>query len=255
MPDPSDQIQVPRSRRFAQMKRPRWLRNAWFATRQSVGARAGTLPLLRFAPAPYTRVMVERHHDLCIDGMPRSANTFGGWAFLDQNPGAQLAHHQCLPGQILRAVKLGVPCVALVRDPLPNLTSLVIAAENDLSHDLAFWAWIDYYERVASVRDRIVVCTFEEVLDDPAVMSRRSNEKFGTSFTDTPMGDAEKKRIVEALEENERKMSSRPGHGTVPNEHKKSLQPQVREALSRHPKLPGAETLYAELTAGLGEGA
>jgi hypothetical protein len=248
MPDPSSTIQVPRSRRFAQMKRPRWIRNAWFATRQSIGARAGTLPLLRFAPAPYARVMVEADMDICIDGMPRSANTFGGWAFLEQNPDAVLAHHQCLPGQILRSVKLGVPTAALIRDPLPNLTSLVIAAENDLSHDLAYRAWIDYYRRVATVRDKVAICTFEEVLEDPAVIARRVNELYGTDFVCDPMDEAAKQEVVEKLEHNEAMMNSRPGHGTVPNPHKKSLQPEVREKLSNHRLLPAAEKIYTDLT-------
>ena len=248
MPSPGDTITVPRSRRFAQMKRPRWLRNAWFATRQTVGRSGWTIPLLRYAPAPYTRVLVSRDMDICIDGMPRSANTFGGWAFLDQNPEAELAHHQCLPGQILRSVRLGVPTALLIREPLPNLTSLVIAAENDLSHDLAFWAWIDYYRRAARVKDRLAVCRFEEVLDDPAVIARRVNRIHGTSFKDDPMSDEDKQRIVQSLEENERQMRSRPGHGTVPNPHKENLQPQVREQLAKHPRLPEAEALYAELT-------
>jgi N-acetylglucosaminyl-diphospho-decaprenol L-rhamnosyltransferase len=249
VPDRSTTIAVPPSRRLAQMNRPRWLRNAWFATRQLTGARAGTLPLLRFAPAPYMRVMVQKDMDACIDGMPRSANTFGGWAFLEQNPDASLAHHQCLPGQVLRAVRLGVPCAVLIREPLANLTSLVIAAENDLSHKLAFRAWIDYYRRVATVRDRVALCTFEEVLDDPAVIARRINAAYGTEFNCQPMDEAQKRDIVERLEQHHAEMRIRPGHGTVPNNHKENLKPGVRKALSQHRLLPAADALYAELTA------
>lgn len=229
------------------MKRPRAVRNAWFATRYLMGSHALTYPLLRYAPAPYARVMVEQDMDACIDALPRSANTFAGWAFLDQNPDVRLAHHVHLPMQVIRSVRLGVPCSVLIREPLANLTSLVIAGENDLSHDLAYRVYIDYYRRVAAVRETVAVCTFEEVLEDPSVVARRLNESYGTSFRADPMGDDKKQEIVAGLERNEEQMGSRPAHGTVPNAHKENLKPAVREQLARHPLLPRASAIYEVL--------
>jgi hypothetical protein len=242
---------APRSRRFAQMKRPRSVRNAWFAGRYLLGSHDLTYGLLRYAPAPYARVMVREGMEACIEGLPRSANTFGGWAFLEQNPDVRLAHHMHVPQQALRAVKLGVPCVVLVRRPLGNLTSLVIAGENDLSHELAFRIYIDYYRRVATVRDRIALCSFDEVLADPSVVARRLNEAYGTAFRADPMTEEEKRDVVERLERNEEQMRSRPGHGTVPNPYKEELKPAVRAALERHPLLPRAEAAYRALAAAI----
>jgi hypothetical protein len=229
------------------MKRPRPVRNAWFATRYVLGSHALTYPLLRYAPAPYARVIVEEWMDACIEGLPRSANTFGGWAFMEQNPGVRLAHHMHVPMQALRAVRLGVPCVVLIRQPLANLTSLVIAGENDLSHDLALRVYIHYYHRMLSIRDEIAVCTFEEVLQDPSVIAQRLNKTHSTNFSAAPMGEATKQDIIRRLERNEREMSSRPGHGTVPNAFKDRLKPVIRETLARHPLLPRAEVAYAAL--------
>jgi hypothetical protein len=237
----------PRSRRYARMQRPRWVRNGWFATRYLLGSYAVTYPVLRLAPAPYARVMVEREHEVCIEGLPRSANTFGGWAFLDQNADARLAHHMHVPQQAVRSVRLGVPCAVLVREPIGNLTSLVIAGENDLSHDLAYRVFIHYHRKVATVRDRIVVCTFDEVLDDPSVIARRLNNRFGTTFVAEPFTATDKDRIVEGLERNERELGSRPAHATVPSQYKESLKPAVRGALAAHPMLPAARAAYAAL--------
>ena len=47
--------EAPRSRRFAQMKRPPWVRNAWFGTRYFLGSHGPTFPALHLAPAPYSR--------------------------------------------------------------------------------------------------------------------------------------------------------------------------------------------------------
>lgn len=230
------------------MKRPRWLRNGWFATRYLLGSHAVTFPLLHLAPAPYARVMVRRGMDVCIDGLPRSSNTFAGWAFLDQNPNVDLAHHVHLPMQFRRAVRLGIPTAVLIREPLGNLTSLVIAGESDLSHELAYRVYLHYYRQAAAVRDRVALCTFDEVLDDPSVVARRLNESFGTNFRADPMSDEEKQRIIESLERNEEEMGSRPAHATIPTGYKEKLKPAVRSELSRHRLLPEAEALYAELT-------
>ena len=241
---------APRSRRFAQKKRPRSVRNAWFATRYLLGSHRLTFGLLRVLPAPYSRVMVEAGMDACIEGLPRSANTFGGWAFLAQNPGVDLAHHVHMPEQADRALRVGVPCAVLVREPIGTLTSLVIAGENDLSHELAYRTYLHYFRRIGAIRDRVAVCTFEEVLDDPSVIGRRLNARYGTSFNEGPMGEAEKREIVEGLEENERQMGSRPGHGTVPNAHKEGLKPAVREALKQHRLLPEARRVYGYVADG-----
>jgi hypothetical protein len=249
--DTTNVDRVPVSRRFAQMRRPRWLRNAWFATRYGLGSNRFTYPLLHFAPAPYARVMVKRGMDACIDGLPRSSNTFAGWAFLDQNSGLELAHHVHLPWQFQRSVRLGIPTIVLVREPLGNLTSLVIAGENDLSHDLAYRVYLHYYGRAAAIRDQLALATFDEVLADPSVVARRLNERFGTSFRADPMSESDKERIVESLRRNEERMGSRPAHATVPTDFKESLKPAVRAALAEHPRLPEAEALYADLTRGL----
>jgi hypothetical protein len=245
---------TPFSRRFAARKRPRWVRNTWFATRYLMGSHELTYPLMRFTPAPYSRVRVEPGMDACIDSLPRSANTVGGIAFLERNPGVRLAHHMHVPTQVDRAVRFGVPCAVLIRKPVPNLTSLVIAGEMDLAHDLAYRIYIHYYRRVAVVLDRVAICSFEEVLEDPSVIARRLNEKHGTSFDTTPMTDADKSALVEDIERRQAEAGTRPGHGTVPSAYKERLKPAIRAELSRHPLLPRAEAAYARLARRLPQG-
>ncbi len=226
------------------MRRPRAIRNGWFVARYVLGSYRATYPLLRFAPAPYSRVMVKIGMDACIDGMPRSANTFGGTAFLQQNPGVRLAHHMHLPEQVGRAVRLGVPCVVLLRDPLSNLASLVIAGDNDLSPYAAFRVYIDYYRRIARLRKRLALCRFEEVLEDPSVIARRLNDFYGTDFRADPLDGRAKRKIVQLLEQQQGAMNARPGHVTVPNDYKERLKPVVRKALAAHPLLAEAEAAY-----------
>ena len=239
---------VPFSRRFAAMRRPRAVRNGWFAARYVLGSHAATYPLLRAAPAPYSRVMVRSDTQACIEGLPRSSNTFGVMAFMERNPTTRLAHHMHVPMQFIRAARLGIPCAVLIREPLPNLTSLVIAGENDLSHELAFRVYLDYFRRLRSVTDSVVVCTFDQVVNDPSVIPRRLNQRFATRFHTDGHGPDAKRLIVERLTELQEASGSRPGHGTVPSEYKNALKPSVRGQLAGHRLLPRAEAAYTELS-------
>lgn len=238
------------SRRLAERRRPRIVRNAWFATRFFLGSHALTYPLLRWAPAPYARVMVERGMDACIEGLPRSANTFGGLVFLEQNPGVALAHHMHVPMQFLNAVRLGVPCCVLIRRPVDNLASMAIAGDNDVSHDLLFRVYLHYLGKIETVRDRVTLCTFDEVLAEPGIIARRLNAFYGTSFNAEPPSAEQTSRIVEALKGDER---VRPGHVPVPTQFKEDLKPKVKRALSEHRMLPAAAALYDRLAAGAGD--
>lgn len=237
------------SRRIAGLKRPRLVRNAWFATRYFLGSHRLTYPLLKWAPAPYARVMVSAESEACIDGLPRSANTFGGLVFLEQNPGVALAHHMHLPAQFLGAVRLGVPTCVLIRRPVDNLASMAITADNDISHDLLFRTYLHYLGKIETVRDKVVLCTFDEVVAEPGIIARRLNEFFGTSFNAEPMTEERSRGLVDALGSDER---IRPGHVPVPTAYKEDLKPLVKRDLSEHRLLPKAEALYERLAATAG---
>lgn len=237
-----------RTPRFAAV-RTRTARNAYFATRYLLACNAVTYPLLRVVPAAYEEAIVTRDMNACIDGLPRSANTFGTMAFIERNPGAKLAHHTHVPQQLRRAVRLGVPCVVLIREPVGNLTSLIIAGRDGLSHGLALRVYIHYHRQVSKLRDRLALCTFDEVLDDPAVIARRLNARFGTRFDPTPTDQRERQAVVDELARREEQSDIPPTHARVPGDYKESLKPKVREALRRHRLLPAAEEIYEELAA------
>lgn len=218
------------------------LRSGWFAMRYLSGDRELTFPLHRMLPAPYSRRIVDRATDVCIDGLPRSANSFGTLFFQSQNPGALTAHHTHVPAQFRRAVRLGVPCAILVREPLATLTSLLIAYDRALVPSLAFRVYTRYYRQLAEVRDRLAICRFEEVVADPTVIARRLNGRYGTAFIATPATPAEIDELVgRAGSESE----SQPSHGIVPNAYKESRKPAVRAELEAHPRLALARSAYA----------
>ena len=119
---------------------------------------------------------------LVIDGFPRAGNTFAVTAFrLSQREGVPVAHHTHMPGQILGAVRAGIPVLLVIREPEPTVLSLVVRLPY-LSVGQALRSYWRFHEPLARVRDRLVVGTFEEVVSDFGAVVRRVNARFGTSF-------------------------------------------------------------------------
>jgi hypothetical protein len=120
--------------------------------------------------------------DVVIEGFPRSANTFAVAAFrLAQPADVRIAHHRHAPAQVLGAAKIGVPALVLIREPEEAILSYV-TRHPEIGMRQALKDYIRFYERVLPHRGRFVCATFKEVTSDFARVTRRLNDRFGTSF-------------------------------------------------------------------------
>jgi hypothetical protein len=163
--------------------------------KQWVGARpAWYFPIVRLR-GNHGDQLIRRDTDICIEGYPRSANSFAVGAFTHAQPGAvHVAHHAHVPAQLLRAVRWSIPALALVRPPDDAVVSrralsMEIAAVNDepftprLTWQDLLQEWITFYESVQPHRERIVVGAFDDVVTAFDAVIERVNRRFGTSFS------------------------------------------------------------------------
>jgi len=120
--------------------------------------------------------------DICIEGYPRSANSFSIRAFTSvQTRDLKIAHHTHLAGQVLGAIKMGIPTIVLIRKPLDAALSLVLR-EPGVGTVTALSLYLDFYAPLIGVRDRFVLAPFETVISDYGAIIREVNEKFDTDF-------------------------------------------------------------------------
>jgi hypothetical protein len=230
------------------MRQRRFFRNAWFVARNTLGEHELGFSLLRFTPQTDPERMAGKDTDACIDGFPRSGNTFAVLAFERWNPNARLAHHMHAPVQMQRAARLDIPCAALIRDPLEATSSLVVYYNRRISPRAALAGYINFYGGVLQVRERVVVCDFEAVLADPSSVVRELNRFFGTTFR----WERSDGRVRNELKETIRRdyhARKRPSHTLgLPSEEKERLKAEVRESIALEPRLSEATALYRKLT-------
>lgn len=137
--------------------------------------------------------------ELVIEGYPRSGNTTTVYGFLErQERPVRVAHHKHHAAQLISAVRLGIPAVALVRNPRDAIISHRAFAEEERLRcgrslrtasltfsDLAA-SWAAFYRAILPISDRILVVPFEAAIADLEGVIEEMNARFHTSFRSDP---------------------------------------------------------------------
>lgn len=189
---------------------------------------------------------VSPQNDICIEGFPRSANSFFSAIFRIHNPTAKCAHHMHAPMQVIKAIEYDIPCILLIRKPIDAIAS-VLVVDRSLSIRLAIQSYINFYEWVWPVRESIVIADFKDATQHPQRIVETLNQRYGTSFHMKPITPTVREHIFGQLQ-NAQKALNLPEHlVAIPTEAKARIKQDVLQELSGHPLLPAADMLYQKI--------
>ena len=200
-------------------------------------------PLYSLVPVN-RRLSVKQGTEIVIEGFPRSANTFAVLAFTAaQTSQVKIAHHMHVPAQIIKAKRLQIPALVVIRNPKDSAISYTIR-KPELSLKAILECYTTYHEAIFPHRSHYVLATFEEVINDFSKSIERVNYKFGVNFVPhTPSGlelESIFKRADE-LEGGDQKRTSRPSQERMTLKEalkQEMLNPELAAALKE------AETIY-----------
>jgi hypothetical protein len=142
------------------------------------------LPFARHKyPGPSPEV-ISSQTQLVIDGYTRSATTFAVYAFqLAQDRPVRLAHHLHAPAQLIAAARSGIPALVIIREPRGAILSQVLR-EPGVTLPGALVSYRRFYASLIPHLDSFVIGEFEQVTHDFGTVTRRLNQRFGTSFAE-----------------------------------------------------------------------
>lgn len=205
----------------------------------------GLLFPLRALDRGFLRRAVRRSTKVCIEGYPRSANSYTLLAFRRWNPGLRVANHLHTPLQITRAAKLGIPCAVLIRAPVDAVASVLVMERERISDTAAYRAYIHFYSRSLRVRDRVVVAPFEDVTRDPAAMVDRINALYGTAFAAEPLSEKVDAELRAELEARPAARGLPPTSYPAPTPEKDRRNAEIKHRVAAHPLREAAERLHS----------
>jgi hypothetical protein len=142
---------------------------------------------------------------LVIDGFTRSAVTFALVAFqVAQNDHVRVAHHLHAPAHLMAAARRGVPALVPIREPEETVLSAMIR-EPTVSAEQFLRSSVDLYRRLPPLADGLVIATFRSVTEDFRSVTRRVNERFGTSFVEFKQTESQVATVFELIDERARR--------------------------------------------------
>lgn len=110
--------------------------------------------------------VADNDKSLVIDGFPRSGNTFlADIIVVSQGQDFKFAHHSHLPENLLLGIELGIPSVAIFRDPLQAISSFMLYSEQNEVQ--ATKRWIRFYQTLEDSIDKLVVISFDDIVKRP----------------------------------------------------------------------------------------
>ena len=138
------------------------------------------LPMFRLFKSRFP-TMATSDTQVCIDGFPRSGNTYFVSAFQSWNQGLTISHHTHLAGSIKYALKRDTPTAVLIRKPEDVLAS-VLVWDGLLSTSVALLSYIHFYRTLWKYREKFIVLTFDDVTQAPDICVQRINHRFDRQF-------------------------------------------------------------------------
>ena len=229
------------------MRDPRLWRMQYVAG-QLAGAYSRLVPLAGWRTPERRPQVVTAKTAVCIEGFPRSGNWFALRVFQEANPEVgPIAHHIHLAGQIRRAGRYGVPCVALVRDPVGAVASFLLF-EDRLTPRIALWSWIRYHETVARSAHAIEILPFDQLLEMPESVVARLNRRYGREFAIPQLDPDGTAAVLDRLEHDQRYRQTERTRST-PTPQRRQANEHARQRVMAEPAIDSAVALYERLGA------
>ena len=198
--------------------------------------------------------LARRDTAIVIEGFLRSGNTFSVAAFQIANgPDLHVGRHLHGAPHVLRAVRMGLPTIVLVRKPADAVLSYLIRRDTLTPHD-AVLEYLDFYRTAWPARDGFVVGLFDRVTSDFGGVTDEVNARFGTSFRrfeHTPENEDKAFRLVEDMNRLESGGEVVETHVGRPSGERARRKAELQELLA-HPrtaaKLREADALFGRYT-------
>lgn len=187
---------------------------------------------------------------ICIEGFPRSGNTFALGAFIASNPQIKargnIAHHTHIAMQVVRAAQFAVPCITVIRDPISTLASWLLI-RGGLTPDTALKHYVWYHRSIHRVKDDVVLADFSAVISDFRKVIDAVNEKYQTNFGKVEITEEIRQEIFKRLRERHAHFNQKQYLLPVPSSERDRLKEPLRERINHTPRLEEALTLYNTL--------
>ena len=189
---------------------------------------------------PYRKNNVTNRSNICIEGYPRSANSWFNRYFKRSNPNSNIAHHIHLLSQVVKALKYNIPTVVLIRNPLDCISSLHVFNNGETSLNLEIIEYITYYTHINKIKGKLVLVKFETAIQNPHRAVQAINDKYNLLFNVGDKGIISKIRNEYKTEKSQKNINKTP----TPAKERTKIKEKIMEPIIKNSQYKTASDLY-----------
>lgn len=196
-------------------------------------------------------MVVKGNTNICIEGYPRSGNSYLVRMFKLANnniPPEQICHHSHSIHAVKKAVEFRLPVLVVIRNPIDAITSLCIAREGNkgISNQnitIHILEYLDFYSWISKHLDKIELCSFEDVISNFNSVIAKLNDRFGTEFN---AFFSEERGKLQVFQEAKNDSPHKNNHcrSPLPDNLRQRISDSVRLKVAKNPKIRLALDLY-----------
>lgn len=189
--------------------------------------------------------------DICIEGFPRSGNSFFVATFQQWNPGITIAHHSHLASNAKYSVKQNKPTVILIREPAEAISSAIAwdGKEARIVPGVGLISYLSFYRSLNKYRQKILFLDFHEAVNQPDQCIERINHRFGTDFSAVEFSSEESTRLRNVIARQDKIENRSELNSSLPNERKGQLKKAIVPKITSHSLFTRVQRLYDEYIA------
>jgi hypothetical protein len=169
--------------------------------------------------------------ELFIAGYPRSGNDYAKQIVKCFYPGLRISSHFHRPGAFRYALKIGVPVVAVVREPLGCVSSCMVKRRSELGLDsfptYPMQEYIVYHQQLLTVAEQVPIVTFDELVGDSMGYVEKVRHLTGRAPIEITMAEA-KEHVVAKLEDRSLDCNQVPDVKKGPDEAKDAIKREAQ---------------------------
>jgi hypothetical protein len=186
--------------------------------------------------------------DICIEGFPRSGNSFFVTTFQQWNPGTTIAHHSHLASNAKYFSRQNKPTVILIREPAEAISSAIAWDGKDarIVPSVGLISYLSFYQSLNKFRQNILFLDFHEAVNHPDKCIEKINQRFGTSFRAADFTQAENDRLRNVVVQHDINENRSELNSSLPNERKGKLKMAIMPDIIQNTLFPRAQSLYDE---------
>jgi hypothetical protein len=175
------------------------------------------------------------HTEIFIAAYPRSGNDYAKQLTKCFFPGLRISSHFHRPGAFRYALKIGVPVIAVVREPIGCVSSCMVKRRSELALDsfptYPMQEYIVYHQQLLAVADRVPIVTFDQLVGEGTAYIEKVGDLIGRTPMEIGMAQA-KERVVAKLEDRSLDCNQTPDVKKGPDEAKEAIK-RVAQQLIR----------------------